>query len=113
MQYDVVFHLDQGQPELNIAISNITNYFKALPDEQFTAVLLVNGPGAQLMVKESPNCQKLQELCDKGLQLLVCNNAINHFGISPESLCPACRIVPAGIVELVDLQRKGFVYIKP
>ena len=113
MHYDIVFHLDQGQDELNIVLSNITNYLKALADEQFTAVLLVNGPAITLMVKDADNCAKLTALRDQGLDVRVCNNALTHFGIAPDDLCPCCRIVPAGVVELVDLQRQGFAYVKP
>jgi len=113
MHYDVVFHLDQGQDELNIALSNIANYFKALAEEHFSAVLLVNGPAIKLMVKDTDNCAKLTALCDQGLSLRVCNNALTHFGIAPAELCLCCRIVPAGVVELVDLQRQGFAYVKP
>ena len=113
MHYDCVFHLDQGQAELDIALSNIANVFNALPEEQFTLVLLVNGPAIQLMVKDTDNCGKLLQLCGQGLELRVCNNALTHFHIAPESLCPTCRIVPAGILELVNLQRQGFAYIKP
>ena len=113
MHYDIVFHLDQGQDELNIVLSNIANYLKALADEQFTAVLLVNGPAITLMVKDTDNCAKLAALRDQGLDVRVCNNALTHFGIAPDDLCPCCRIVPAGVVELVDLERKGFAYVKP
>lgn len=113
MHYDIVFHLDQGQDELNIALSNIANYLKALDKEQFTAVLLVNGPAIKLMVKDADNCAKLTALRDQGLDVRVCNNALTHFGIAPADLCPCCRIVPAGVVELVDLQRQGFAYVKP
>ena len=113
MHYDIVFHLDQGQDELNIALSNITNTFKALPEEKFTLVLLVNGPAIKLMVKDTDNCARLLELCEKGLELRVCNNALTHFNIASETLCPACQIVPAGILELVNLQRQGYAYIKP
>lgn len=113
MHYDIVFHLDQGQDELNIAVSNIGNYLKALKDEQFTAVLLVNGPAIRLMTRDTENCSKLMALCDQGLSLRVCNNALTHFGIAPDALCPACQIVPAGVVELVDLQRQGYAYVKP
>ncbi|HML56600.1 MAG TPA: DsrE family protein [Solidesulfovibrio magneticus] len=113
MHYDIVFHLDKGQDELNIALSNIANYLKALADEKFTAVLLVNGPAITLMVKAADNCAKLAALGDLGLEVRVCNNALTHFGIAPADLCPCCRIVPAGVVELVDLQRQGFAYVKP
>ena len=113
MHYDIVFHLDKDQDELNIALSNIANYLKALDKEHFTAVLLVNGPAIKLMVKDADNGAKLTALGDLGLEVRVCNNALTHFGIAPADLCPCCRIVPAGVVELVDLQRQGFAYVKP
>lgn len=113
MHYDALFHFDNSEPELNIAISNIQNYRKALPDTDFTAVLLVNGPGIKLMGKDSPQAQALQELHEAGVSIRVCNNAMNKFGLTAEWLHPACTIIPAGIVEIVDLQRKGFAYVKP
>ena len=113
MHYDAVFHLDQGQAELDIAFSNITNYLGAFPNRDFRVVLLVNGPGIKLMGRDSPNCSRLQELSAMGLSVRVCNNALKHFGFSADWLCPCCVIVPAGIIELVDLQRQGFAYIKP
>ena len=46
MHYDTVFHVDNEASGLRIAITNITNLYKALENETFSAVLLVNGPGS-------------------------------------------------------------------
>lgn len=113
MHNDIIFHFDKDESNLNIAISNVKNTYKALEDAEFTAVLLVNGPGVQFMGKDGQYASQLMELNDLGLSIRVCNNALNHFNLKPDWLSPACEIVPAGILEIVDLQRKGFVYIKP
>lgn len=113
MHYDVVFHFDKGNEELNITISNIKKYFEALSEHKFTACLVVNGPGIKLLGKDDPHAQKLTELADLGLEIKVCQNAMNHFQIKPEWLLPSGKIIPAGLLEIIDLQRKGYAYIKP
>lgn len=113
MHYDVLFHVDKDAAALDMALTNITNYFDALPDEQYTVVLLVNGPAIQCLVRDDPHAARLEELAARGLAILVCQNAMRHFEITPDRLPPACRIVPAGVVEIVKRQRQGFAYIKP
>lgn len=113
MRYDAVFHFDQDAATLALALANIRNYFDGLTEESFTAVLLVNGPGITCMGKTSPQADQIQELADRGLSVRVCQNAMRSFNLMPEWLHPACRIVPAGVIELVQLERAGFAYIKP
>lgn len=113
MYYDVVFHFDKGSAELDIAISNIKNYIEGLTDQKFTICLVVNGPGIKLLGKDDPHAQKLTELAKLGLQIKVCRNAMNHFQIQPEWLLPSSKIVRAGLLEIIALQRKGYAYIKP
>jgi intracellular sulfur oxidation DsrE/DsrF family protein len=113
LHYDIVFHFDKSESELKIAISNMKNYFIALKDVKFSAVLVVNGPGIKLMGKDNEYAASLKELSDLGLGIRVCQNAINHFDIESTSLIPFCQIVPAGVLEIVNLQREGYAYLKP
>ena len=43
----------------------------------------------------------------------MCNNALTAHQIRKEDLIDVYEIVPAGILEIVNLQQKGFAYIKP
>ncbi|MFU2211010.1 DsrE family protein [Solidesulfovibrio sp. C21] len=113
MRYDVVFHVDEDAAHLDAALTNIRNYYAALPQERFTAVLLVNGPAIKLMGADGAHAQALAEAAGLGLTVRVCRNALRHFGLAPEWLCPVCEIVPAGVVELVARQAEGYAYIKP
>uniref|UniRef100_I2Q133 Uncharacterized protein n=1 Tax=Desulfovibrio sp. U5L TaxID=596152 RepID=I2Q133_9BACT len=113
MYYDVIFHFDQDAEKLNVALSNIRNYITALQNEKFAVVLVVNGPGIKMMGKTDSQAEELTALASLGLSVRVCQNALHHFNLKPEWLNPVCRIVPAGILEIIDLQRKGFAYIKP
>ena len=113
MHYDAVFHFDNGAPELNITIANLNNYFEGLKGQEFSVVLVVNGPGIKLMGKDGEHADKLAALLERGLKIRVCRNAMNKFELSEEWLCTGCEIIPGGLFELVDLQRKGYAYIKP
>jgi len=113
MHYDVVFHVDEDEAKLEMALTNIRNYFSGLAKEKFTVVLLVNGPAIKLMGRQDSRAGQLADLAAQGLSVRVCQNAMNHFGLAPEWLNPVCRIVAAGVIELVELQRQGFASIKP
>ena len=47
------------------------------------------------------------------LVLLLCANALADNKIDHADIWPGCDVVPAGLVEIVRLQREGFAYIKP
>jgi len=113
MNYDVLFHFDHESQALDIAISNIKNYLNAFSEDTPAVVLVVNGPGVRFLDRDGEHAAQLSEVLVLGAAVKVCNNALNHFGIAPERLCPGCEVVPAGVVEIVELQRKGFAYVKP
>lgn len=115
MYYDLLLHIDLNeQQRLDIALSNIKNYLVALPHEKYSVILLANSSAVQLLTKTHIDYfEKFQFLVDKGVVFRVCANAIMKFGIAKEDLFSFCTVTPAGIVEIVQLQREGFVYIKP
>ena len=113
MHFDVVFHFDQDAAKLDLALSNISNYFDGLPNEDLTVVLLVNGPGITCLGRDGEFAPRITALAKRGLSVRVCRNAMRRFNLTAESLHPACQVVPAGVIELVNLQRAGFAYIKP
>ena len=47
-------------------------------------------------------------LKERGARFKICANALAEHGIDPARVWPECEIVPAGLVEVVRLQREGF-----
>ena len=87
---------------------------KDLPGEDFQVALVVNGPGVQLLTGSQEALARTgAELMEKGLTVKACRNALRKFGIGEDELWPGIQVVPAGIVEIVKLQRSGFVYLRP
>ena len=44
----------------------------------------------------------------RGLKLRLCKNALDANKMTAADLWPGCEVVPAGLVEIVELQNKGF-----
>ena len=113
MQYNIVFHVDNDPASMNIAMANIDNTIKALPLEDRTLVLVVNGPGAKLTTLDGAHAGQLAEIMNQGVAVRVCENAMKKFDLALADLVPGCVPVPGAILELANLQRQGFAYIKP
>lgn len=112
--YDIVFHVDKRDGSITVAFTNAINYANALPGKDFSMALVVNSVAVTEIVAENKTIgTKLEEAVQKGLEIFVCQNALKANGIKPESLYPQCSVVEAGIVTLVELQQKGYAYIKP
>jgi uncharacterized protein len=112
----VVFHLDWDQEErLVMALENIKNLFKEVPPQQCRVSVVANGKAVKLFRKDKvgERASDMAELHKLGVSFKMCRNALAKNKIENADLFDVCEIVPAGILELINLQREGFAYIKP
>ena len=109
MSYDLCLHVDANDPAvLAFAFVNARNYMNSLPGKEFELVLVANGPAVKLFVPA-----QAELLMARGLKLRLCKNALDANKMTAADLWPGCEVVPAGLVEIVELQNKGFAYIRP
>ncbi|MEG2139448.1 MAG: DsrE family protein [Bilophila sp.] len=114
MYYDLLVHVDLAdEKRFAMALGNIGNYLAALPQETYKVVLLANGGAAPFLALPGLQAETIQTLAAKGVSFRVCANALKKAGLTKEDLLPDVAVVPAGVVELVRLQREGYAYIKP
>lgn len=113
--YDLVLHVDMADSAImKMAFRNANNYLNALPNESFVLSIVANGGAATLLVSANAELHNLAlPVLAKGVLLKVCANALAENGIMHDEVWPEAEIVPAGLVEVVRLQRAGFAYIKP
>ncbi|MGB6068314.1 MAG: DsrE family protein [Desulfomonilaceae bacterium] len=112
----VVFHLDSDQEaRLVLALANIKNLFKEVPPQQCRVNIVANGKAVTLFRKDKvgERASEIKELHKLGVSFKMCRNALAKSKIDKADLSEVCEIVPAGILELINLQQQGFAYIKP
>ena len=115
MNYDLCLHADSNDPAIiRLVLKNANNYLNGLSGEKFRLVVVANGPAVQRFTKAEDELFKMAEpLMAKGVEFKLCSNALRDNAIGEADIWPGAVIVPAGLVEVVRLQREGFAYIKP
>lgn len=112
----VVFHIDADQEErLLMALENTRNLFKEIPPEQCSVHMVTNGKAVNLFRKDRAAAYgaEMEALYKQGVHFKACRNAMAKNNVKKSDLLEICEVVPAGILELINLQREGFAYIKP
>ncbi|BCO08034.1 hypothetical protein GF1_04100 [Desulfolithobacter dissulfuricans] len=116
MKTKVVFHVNRDDEEtLLMALNNMENLLKNIPADEAAVYLVANGVAVRLFRRGSAAqyASRVESLSGDGVQFSVCNNSLNSLGIKHEELLDSCKVVPAGIVEIIRLQAEGCAYVKP
>lgn len=109
-----MLHIDSGEESrFRLVARNCANYLKALPEEKFELVVVANGTGVTLFSGHDELRELAEPLMARGVRFKICANALADNNIDPVHLWPGCLVVPAGLVEIVKLERSGYAYIKP
>jgi len=120
----VLIQVDQNDPAvMNLALNNATNiadYYRA-KGEEVNIDLVTYGPGLNMLRTDtSPVQDRVKNLKDavfpSTIQFSACNNTKEGMEKKeghPVSLVSEAVLVPAGVVHLMELQEKGWSYIRP
>ena len=118
----VILHVNFDDPAaLNFVLNNVENidtYYRTAGNHIEIRVI-AHGPGLHMLREDtSPVKDRLQKMAAdlSSLSFYACTNTRDRMakaeGKVPE-IIPEATMVPAGIVEIVELQRAGWNYLKP
>lgn len=120
----VAIHVDTNDPKvMNLALNNVTNiihYYRA-KHEDLAIDLVTYGPGLHMLRTDSSpvkdRIKTIKELAfPDRIQFSACNNTRHHMEKREGhaiAIVPEAKIVPSGVVHLMELQEQGWSYIKP
>jgi hypothetical protein len=108
---------------MNLALNNATNvveYYRA-KGEQVNVDVITYGPGLHMLRADTSPVQdrirNLKDLAFPGkIQFSACNNTKENMEKKegrPISMVSDAVIVPSGVVRLMELQEKGWSYVRP
>lgn len=121
-RHRLALHVDQDDPAvMKMALGNASNAaaFYAQRGQDIAIELVAYGPGlTMLRADTSPVKERLAEIREKLPQIVLsgCNNTLQAMQKTEGkeiALIDGARIVPAGVVRLMELQEKGWSYIRP
>lgn len=118
----VVIHVDENDPAtMNLALNNISNIKKYYDSkgETIEIELVAYGPGLHMFRADtSPVKDRLSVMSLEidNLTFTACGNT--HRNMSEKAgkdieLVEEASMVPSGVVQLIELQEKGYAYVRP
>ena len=120
----LVIQVDQDDPAvMNLALNNATNvidYYRA-KGESVDLDIVTYGPGLNMLRTDtSPvkdRIKRIKDLAFPGsVQFSACNNTKENMEKKeghPVAVMSEAVLVPSGVVRLMELQEKGWSYLRP
>jgi intracellular sulfur oxidation DsrE/DsrF family protein len=121
----VVFQISDESPDkMNLVLGNATNvakYYSGKGEQVEIKVVAFNTGVNMMRTDKSPVLDRLKSVTESlpNLTLEVCNNTLEGMAkredkkVSDIPLFAGSKIVPAGVVELMELNEQGWTIIRP
>lgn len=110
-KHRVVFQLSTGDSlEQKGFIKQLYNLQQAT--DSIDIEVVVQAQGINFITKASPYSTEIGKLSSAHLKFLVCRNTMNSKQITEDDLLPQAKIIPAGILHIIERQEQGWPYIK-
>ncbi len=111
-QRKIVMQLTSGDTTVHkMLMKQLSNILTVVPDTKIEVVC--HGPGLSMLVEaKSIVNDKILASKSKGVDFVACRYSMKERNVLEAEINSNARIVEAGIIEIVDRQNEGYVYIK-
>jgi len=113
-EHFAVFHISTGDAFAQKLIlnnaQNLQNFYGA---DKVAIEVVAYGPGLRTLFKESTNTKRIKRMSDNGITFSACANTMKAMGRDKPSLQKVAKVVPGGVVRIMELQEAGWTYIRP
>jgi len=112
----IVFSVTEGSPHaLDHILSVANNVLKFYGPEKVEMKIVAYSQGIKLLVKNNSyeNAIRVDALMQYDVEFIACGNTMRTLKIKKEDLIEGSIIVTAGVVELLESVKAGWIYIKP
>lgn len=120
--YKVALHVDDNDvAKMNLTLNNVQNIIRDFKKsgKKIEIEVVTYGPGLHMFRADtSPVKARIEEiaLANPNVTFSACGNTQSNMSKAEKKtikLLSEAKLVPSGIVHLVELQRKGYAYVKP
>lgn len=116
-KHRVVIQVSDDSPKVQkLALNNAENLQQVLGAENVEVEIVAYGPGLSIMTDKNPDSMRVTQLSMMGVTFSACSvtmkKATKATGKEPK-LIDGVRVVPGGVVRIMELQQQGWTYIRP
>lgn len=116
-KHKLVIQVSSADPKVQtLALNNASNIQKAMGMDNIDVEVVAYGPGLSLLTKKSKNSKRVKSLAVQDIKFSACGNTMKKIekktGKKP-ALTKGVKVVPGGVARIMELQSKGYAYIRP
>jgi intracellular sulfur oxidation DsrE/DsrF family protein len=104
---------DNDTGKWNLALNNAKNIQKDLGKANVELEIVVFGPGINMLKAESEVGNRVAEAVDSGIKVLACQNTMRNQKLNKDDMLGSIGYVPAGVIQIMQQQQKGYAYLRP
>jgi len=116
-KHNIVFQVSSADPTAQtIALNNAVNVQKAMGMDNINVEIVAYGPGLGLLTPNNKQAIRVKSLATQGIVFSACGNTMKKIEKKTGkkvALTEGVRVVPGGVVRIMDLQENGWTYIRP
>ena len=117
----LAIHVDENNPQImNMALNNASNvkaHYEAL-GQTVEIEIVAYGPGLKMYTADSPVKDRISAMSleNEHLAFSACGNTLSAMEKKTGgkvALLSEAKVVPSGVVRLMELQGQGYAYVRP
>ena len=113
-EHFAIFHISSGDAfAQKLVLNNAQNLANFYGPDKVVIEVVAYGPGLRAMFRENEYAPRIQRMADQGITFSACANTMTNMGRDTPSLHKAAKVVPGGVVRIMELQEAGWSYIRP
>jgi intracellular sulfur oxidation DsrE/DsrF family protein len=95
------------------ALNVANNIRKELGRDKVDIEIVAFGLGINMLRADAEIANRVEDAAADGIAVMACANSMRNYKIGKDDLTKNVGIVPAGVVEIMQRQRDGWLYLKP
>ena len=101
--------------EINHILGSVNNVIKFYGVDNSEVVIVAYSQGIKSLLKDKDKniAKRVKSLMTYDVEFIACQNTMKTLKIDKKELLDGVEVVTAGIVELIERQLRGYIYIRP
>ena len=110
----LVLQVSEDNPvHWNLALNNAKNVQQALGKDKVQVEIVAYGPGLNMLKSESKVAGRLNAALDNNVGLIACGVTMGKMKLTAADLAGGIKVVPAGLLHIMERQSEGWHYVRP